>query len=204
MAEYRLNKSELTRLQRELTIYGQYLPVLKLKKEQLQSEHGRLKRAYLAQKEKVAQLKTWAEGFVALLAEPLPFDVVTLVRPLHTEISERVVAGVRVPHLEEVQFSNFVPPRFGSPAWLSRALPELRRLAEENLRGAVMEQQYHAVDRELRKTTQKVNLFEKVLVPRTREAIKRIRITLGDRQVASVCRAKIAKSKKQQLEETAS
>ena len=200
MAEYRLNKSELTRLQRELAIYGQYLPVLKLKKEQLQSEHGRLKRAYLIQKKKVEQLKTWVEDFVPLLAEPLPYDVVALARPLHTEISGRVIAGVRVPHLQEVRFPDFLPPRFGSPAWLSRALPELRGLAEQNLRGAVMEQQFRAVDRELRKTTQKVNLFEKVLVPRTREAIKRIRITLGDRQVASVCRAKIAKGKKQQPE----
>ena len=106
-----------------------------------------------------------------------------------------VIAGVGVPSLRDIVFPDLDIPRFGLPPWTCRALPRLRELARQNAECLVLREKYARVGRELRKATQKVNLFEEVLIPETREAIRRIEVTLGDQEVAAVCRGKIAKAK---------
>lgn len=197
MDKPKLNKSELTRLRRQVKMYNQFLPVLKLKKERLQSEHLRLKRELADGKEAFAESRRAAAGLVALLAEDLPINLVAMARAEEVVINEKVIAGVEVPVLDHVLFSDIKLPFFGLPAWVARALPRLRELVLKHKQLEVLSQQAERVGYELRKATQKVNLFEKVLVPETREAIRRIEIALGDQQVAAVCRGKIAKSKKQ-------
>jgi V/A-type H+-transporting ATPase subunit D len=113
------------------------------------------------------------------------------------EIGEKSVAGVKVPTLVRVVFDERDYSRFGTPPWVSLLLPQLRELVRQYTELSVLEKQYELVSRELRKATQKVNLFEKVLIPETKEGIRRIKIALGDEQVAAVGRGKIAKSKQQ-------
>jgi V/A-type H+-transporting ATPase subunit D len=102
---------------------------------------------------------------------------------------------VKVPVLEQVVFSRLEYSRFGTPVWVSTVLGDLRSLVQQSTELKVLRRQAELVTRELRKATQKVNLFEKVLIPETREGIKRIKIALGDEQVAAVGRGKIAKGK---------
>jgi V/A-type H+-transporting ATPase subunit D len=85
--------------------------------------------------------------------------------------------------------------RFGAPPWVALYLPALRSLVRLSTELAVLRRQNALVSRELRRATQKVNLFERVLIPETKEGIRRIKIALGDEQVAAVGRGKVAKKK---------
>ncbi len=195
-ATYRLNKSELTRLRRETKMYGQFLPVLKLKKEQLQIEHLQLKREMAQAETVLKEAREGLDGIVPLLAEPLPVNVPAMARPLDVVLEEKIIAGVKAPAIKEIVFPSYTSSHFGTPPWVNRAMPRLHELVRRNIELKVLTDQYHAIGRELRKATQKVNLFEKVLIPEAKEAVRRIEIALGDQEVAAVCRGKLAKSRK--------
>ena len=81
--------------------------------------------------------------------------------------------------------------------WYPEAIELVRDLLEKSLRYELAQVQLERIERELRTTTQRVNLFEKVKIPETRENIRQIQIYLGDQQANAVARGKIAKSKAQ-------
>jgi len=79
---------------------------------------------------------------------------------------------------------------------VDRLVDELSQMLELQVQLAVQERRVALLDEAVRKVTQRVNLFEKVLIPRARENIKRIRIYLADAERAAVVRSKIAKRKR--------
>lgn len=196
--KFALNKTELTRLRREEKTYKQFLPVLQLKQEQLQIEQLKLKRELKKREGDYAVAKDSVAGVIPLLAERLPVPVTELARARDVHLGEKSVAGVTVPTLEKVTFDDRDFSRFGTPPWVSLSLPALRALVRLHTELTVLKKQFELVNKELRRATQKVNLFEKVLIPETKEGIKRIKIALGDEQVAAVGRGKIAKGKQMQ------
>lgn len=191
----KLNKVELTRLRREVKTYQQFLPVLKLKQEQLQAEQLKIRRELELRRAEFEEARRGWEPVLPLFGEPALIDLVELVRPRELVIGSKTVAGVEVPVLESARFTSVQVSRFGTPAWLVRVLPRLRRFVQLTTEVGILEQQFELVTAELRRTTQKVNLFEMVLIPEATHAIRRIKIALGDMQVAAVGRAKIAKRK---------
>ena len=196
MAEkVKLNKVELTRLRRDVKSYEQFLPVLKLKQEQLQAEQLRIRRELDLRREAFTRARDGWTPSLPLFGEETLVDLVELTRPREIVIGSRTVAGVVVPVLEQVRYAEVELSRFGTPAWVSRVLPRLRLLVQLQTELNVIERQHQLVSAELRRTTQKVNLFELVLIPEATDAIRRIKIALGDLQVAAVGRAKIAKGK---------
>ena len=196
MAEkIKLNKVELTRLRRDVKTYQQFLPVLKLKQEQLQAKQLKIRRELEARRAEFEAARQGWQSVLPLLAEPLLIDLGELVKARELEIGSKTIAGVMVPTLQNVRFSDVELSRFGTPACVSRVLPRLRRFVRLQTEMTIIEQQFELITAELRRTTQKVNLFELVLIPEAKEAIRRIKIALGDLQVAAVGRAKIAKGK---------
>lgn len=195
-SEYKLNKSELGRLRREGKLYGQYLPVLKLKQEQIQLEENRLKKLISEERLLHAQHLAALKPYMPLLTDqrsPLLTDLL-VVDELKTE--EKSLAGIKVKRFDRITWQAHELPYFGTAPWLVRAVPLLRDLLSAEAKLALLAEEQAALVRELRKATQKVNLFDMVLIPKTKAAIKRIAIVLGDEQVASVSRGKIAKAKK--------
>ena len=75
------------------------------------------------------------------------------------------------------------------------ALEKIEAILREKAALSVLKRQEELVGEELRIATQRVNLFEKVMIPRTQENIRVIKIYLGDMQTAEVVRGKIAKAK---------
>jgi len=201
--KFSLNKTELTRLRREEKMYKQFLPVLQLKQEQLQLEQLKLRRELQAREGRFEEAKKVVQRAAPLFPEPLPVNVLDLAKVRHIEIGEKSVAGVKVPTLVHVEFNDRDYSRFGTPPWVSLALPGLRELVRMYTELAVIKKQFELVSKELRKATQKVNLFEKVLIPEAKEGIRRIKIALGDQQVAAVGRGKIAKGKQAKAAEAA-
>ncbi len=177
-----------------------YLPTLQLKQQQLQSailpahlEHHKVKQATDAFAEKIS---TYREVF----NDTAGINVVAFSEPEDIKTVTTNIAGVRVPVFESAAFPQATYSLFGTSPWVDQALADLR---EQNLRLAeleIIERKLELLHAELRKVIQRVNLFEKVIIPEVRENIRRIRIALGDRMTASVARAKIAKEKLEEKE----
>lgn len=195
MARLKLNKVELTRLRRDVKTYNQYLPVLKLKQEQLQAEQLKARRELARLTAGLQAAREALKSVIPLLAEPLLFDISALLTPLKVTVEQRMVAGVDVPVLAELTFPDLNLSYFGNPIWFTKYISKLREFTYLDLETRSYTERLARITAELRRTSQKVNLFELVLVPQAKEGIRRIRIALGDQQVAAVGRAKIAKSK---------
>ena len=193
MAKLKKTKNELKAQREALQRYARFLPTLELKKQQLQREVRRaeaeLRRCRARRDELLAGLRPWAG-----LLPGLP-DLADYVRLEGLEVETVNVAGVNVPVLAGVRY---VPPSidyFATPAWLDDAVAVLGELTRLGAEMGVLERQRDLLGEELRLTSQRVNLFEKVMIPRTLDNIRIIRIALGDAQTAGVARAKLAKSK---------
>jgi V/A-type H+-transporting ATPase subunit D len=197
----KLTRPELKRQRDQLARFERYLPMLKLKQQQLQlTMRGILKERRAAIRE-VQKARAAFEPYRAVLADTAGVNVEALAEPEEVRTSKRNVAGVWLPVYEEAVFPQLAYSLFATPPWVDRALGDLREIARTEARQTILERQYQMLQEELTKIIQRVNLFEKVKIPDAREAIRRIRIRLGDEMTAGVARAKIAKNKLAEFDE---
>ena len=196
MAEkLKLTRPELKRQRDALKRFQRYLPMLKLKQQQLQLTIRQIEkeRQQAIKEEEAARAKF--ERYQEILNDVAGVDIRALAAFADIKTSEMNIAGVAIPVFEDVTFPDANYSLFATPAWVDAALFDLR---EVNRRKAVLEvllRQHELLDRELTKIIQRVNLFEKVKIPEAKESIRRIRIQLGDEMASAVGRAKIAKGK---------
>lgn len=194
--EYKLNKSELTRLKQQEKLYLQYLPVLKLKQEQLQIEQNRIKKslrdARLKSQETLLKLAPYIPFFAD--QEDISLQDVVVVSELSAMVKN--IAGVSIKVFKSLSFKDIELPYFQTSPWLIGSVPIVKAYLQAEAHVRLLNEEDRVVQNELRKTTQKVNLFDQVLVPNTKMAIRRIKIALQDEEVAMVSRGKIAKARK--------
>ncbi len=195
MAEIKLNKTELKNQKTLLEQLTKYLPTLQLKKQQLQMEVeaaraqlGRLEDELEKRRREIAE---WSILFSQRLTVDM-FDYIELEK-VFTETEN--VAGVDVPVFAGTSFRERHYSFFIMPVWLDRAVKDLRELITVREKVKVARRRLDLLAEELRLTNIKVNLFEKRLIPQCRENIRRIKIFLGDQEIAAICNAKIAKDK---------
>jgi V/A-type H+-transporting ATPase subunit D len=193
MAKIKLSKNELKRQKDGLKRFLRYLPTLQLKKQQLQMELRRIEyeveRRALKQAQKRENLREW----VAVFADG--FDIASLVTAARVETGTANIAGIDIPVFNQVRFTENPSDLFLSPLWVDRGLEMLKDLYSLEAELAVFRRQEELIGLELRVTSQRINLFEKVKIPEARENIRVIQIFLGDQQVAAVVRGKISKNK---------
>ncbi len=193
MARIKTTKNELKAQRDTLRRLERYLPTLQLKKTQLQLE-VRLVDVRIEQNQQREQtLLDGLRAWVALFSDPVDFGPWLDIERVLTDTAN--IAGVTVPVLREVMFQREQPSLAGTPPWYDDGLQCLAELARLRLERRVFDEQRRLLAEELRTTNQRVNLFERVKIPGCREAIRRIRIFLGDVQTLDVARSKIAKSK---------
>lgn len=193
MAKIRLTKNELKKQKDSLKRYNRYLPTLMLKKQQLQGEIRltdlRLKELYSTRDNLDESFKAW----IAVFAETGYFTNDLLrISSLKTEFGN--VAGVSIPIFKGAEFEVARYDLVKTPLWLDKAVESMKESLLLELEAEIVEEQRKRLDKELRITTQRVNLFEKIKIPETKENIKKIQVYLGDQQTAAVVRGKIAKS----------
>ena len=193
MAKIKYTKTELKQQRDALRRFERYLPTLQLKKQQLQMEVRQLEIEIEAKAKEEQRARDDLQEWIKLFAIPVPFE--NYLRIAHVRRSVNNIAGVNVPVLEDVAFDRSVPDLFLTEPWLDDALDMLETLSKLRLQRLIIEEQHRLLAQELRVTTQRVNLFEKVKIPETREHIRIIRIFLGDQQTAEVARAKMAKDR---------
>ncbi len=200
MPKIKLTKSALKQQRDSLKQFQRFLPTLQLKKQQLQLEMRKCQDAIMALHEEEDKFIEKLNSWIALFGEQewvkKISDALTVQR-INTE--NHNIAGVDIPVFESVDFHVEAYDLFTEDSGLDDSINAVKKMIELKIRKAIIEEQYKRIGNELRTTTQRVNLFEKVKIPEAKENIRIIQIYLGDQDTAGVARAKIAKSKLQEL-----
>ncbi|MBM4143549.1 MAG: V-type ATP synthase subunit D [Lentisphaerae bacterium] len=193
MPRIKHTKNELKAQREALSRYERYLPMLQLKKQQLQTEIRAIEAGMAALRTETEEHQRRLQPWIRLLSEPLALQDLVALEAVETE--EGNIAGVSIPVLREVKVRQAEADLFLTPAWVDDAVAVLASLIRLRAETAVRAEQRRRIREELRVTTQRVNLFEKVKIPECRENIRVIKIFLGDEQTAGVARAKLAKGR---------
>jgi len=194
MAKIKLTKTELKAQTDALKRYQRFLPMLQLKKQQLQAEIAGIVAkadAVTAEEKSVrSALNSWV-GLFATGEEIL--SGLVQVREIRT--SSANIAGVPIPVFDGIDTDVKSVDLWETPAWIDNAVEAVTRVLSLQAERKVLERQRELITQELRTTSQRVNLFEKVKIPECRENIRVIKISIGDEQTAAVTRGKMAKSR---------
>ena len=168
--KFQYNKTSLQQLEKQLKVRVRTLPIIKNKESALRME--------------VKRCKTEAAG----LEERLEIKV----SDVHLGIKK--IAGVRVPLLENVDFDIRPYSLFNSPKWYSDGIYLLKGLAQTAIEREFMLAKLNLLEHARKKTTQKVNLFEKVQIPGYQDALRKIKRFMEDEENLSKSSQKILKS----------
>jgi V/A-type H+-transporting ATPase subunit D len=199
MAAVKLTKTEQKKQKDQLKRYERYLPTLQLKKQQLQMVIRKVEQEIGEYKKQQDQLYQDLLHWIHVFGENEAFEKSRKLE--HLIIVDRIIkrrgniAGVNIPIFEDLSFRD-IPYDLGSyPLWVDRGIEALKEIAGFDAIITVLEKQIQLLSHELRVTSQRVNLFEKIKIPEAKDNIRRISIALGDQQTAAVVRGKIAKNK---------
>ena len=197
MARLPLNKSSLKHERNRLTTYARFLPSLDLKRRQLMWELRRAERELAEIEVDIARQAESARDLFALVGS-VDMKLTGLVRVRQVDLTEENVVGVRLPRIAAIDIEVAEYSTLAKPFWLDALVDRLRSMLELRARRGVGKERVRRLAQAVRKVTQRVNLFEKVLIPRARENISRIQIHLADAERAAVVRSKIMKANRQQ------
>lgn len=195
----KLTKNEQKKQKDKLKQFTRYLPTLQLKKQQLQMVirgiESKVAELKLEQKKLVDGMQDW----ICVYAENKSFakdkQLSNLVKIDRVVRVKSNIAGVTIPEFKELTFKEIEYDLFEYPLWVDDGIETLREYARLDALISTLDIQMDLLGRELRTTSQRVNLFEKVKIPEAKNNIKKISIYLGDQQTAAVVRGKIAKTK---------
>ena len=177
-------------------MYNRYLPTLVLKKQQLQTEIRTIDQKAREVRAARAALEKEFDAWIAVFGEEEAFKP-EMVTVKNIKKGWGNIAGVAIPIYEGADFSRGDYDLYETPLWIDMAADRMEKALSLDLEAEVLDEQVRLLSKELRTTTQRVNLFEKVKIPETKANIKKISVYLGDEQVAAVVRSKISKKKLQ-------
>ena len=195
--KFQYNKTSLGELGKQLKMRQKALPTIKSKESALRLEVKKAKGTAAEFERRLAELSARYDYMVALWDE---FDA-DLLAVEDVELSTQKIAGVRIPVLQGVKFKEKSYDLFSSPIWLSDGVALLKELATLGLESQIADRKSEMLDYARKKTTQKVNLYEKVQIPGYEDAIRKIKRFLEDEENLSKSAQKIVKTKHQQAEE---
>lgn len=193
MAKIKLTKNELKKQKDGLKRFTRYLPTLMLKKQQLQLVIRQVEATLKEKKDERDRFQNEINSWVDVFGESVGFDQLIKVKSL--EIEDGNIAGVDIPIFKGILFDLPEYDLFVKPLWVDAAVENVSKLLAFDEEVKILEQQIDLLGTELRITTQRVNLFEKVKIPEAKENIRMIQIYLGDQQTAAVVRGKMSKKK---------
>jgi V/A-type H+-transporting ATPase subunit D len=189
--KFQYNKTSLGDLDKQLKVRRRALPTIKSKESALRMEVKRAKNVAGEFRTQLDELTANHEYMMALWGE---FDP-TLVRITDVRLTEGKVAGVRVPLLEGVDFEEKPYDLFSSPAWTIDGVELVKRIGTLMVEAEVYTRRSELLEGARKKTTQKVNLYEKVQIPGYEEAILKIKRFLEDEENLSKSSQKIVKKR---------
>ena len=191
----KFTRNELKAQRESLARFTRFLPTLELKKMQLQVEKRKVAREIKQARKEVNQFTEEISAWEQLFSEACPKTVPELVQIREVVIERSNIAGIFIPVFKDVLYDVESYDQFLTPPWFDQGVEAVKSVIRLREQVKILQQQEAIIDVELRKTTQRINLFRERLIPEGKEHIRRIQIYLGDVQAAAVGRAKIAKQK---------
>jgi len=191
----KFTKTELRSQQVRLTQFRRYLPTLQLKKAMLQFEVMAADFEIARLSDDLSISRKQVDAFSPFLVEKVSVNLIEHANILQVKKRYENIAGVEIPILEKIVFRDPEYFLFDTPAWTDQATEILRELVTVREKISIALEKKRALQKELRDVSIRVNLFEKILIPRSQDNISKIRIFLGDQQLAAVAQAKVAKQK---------
>lgn len=189
--KFQYNKTYLQQLGRELKVRENALPTLAAKEAALRLEVRKARQEAQELEQELAR-RTEALASTYPLWPELPGAVVTVEQ---VRAAEKKIAGARVPQLERIDFAVDRYSLFGQPSWVPAGIERLKELVELSLRIDLAREKTAVLEHARKKTTQKVNLYEKVQIPAYREAIIKIKRFLEDEESLAKSAQKILKER---------
>ena len=191
--KFQYNKNALQDLKRQLTIREKALPILKSKETALRHEVLVLRRTLKSLQKEISDAEAKYKKFDRFWSE---FPDVLVMEPL--KIKRKNVVGIKVPHIEEVNFRLRDVSHLNFPAWIPAGIEVLQEMIRLEIKLEMTQQQVAVLHNARKKTTQKVNLYEKVQIPAYEEAIIKIKRFLEDKDNISKAAQKIVKKRNEQ------
>jgi len=192
MAKVKYTKTELKAQKDALARFEKFLPMLQLKKQQLQAEIMIIRLKVSALETEIHSTETAMESWVSLLSDT-SVDIPLVMDGIQRETGN--IAGVTIPVFKGIRTHRPEVDLYHTPAWVDEAAIVCEKLLHFRAEITVLQEQQLLIENELRMTSQRVNLFEKVKIPECLENIRIIRIHIGDEQTSAVARGKIAKGR---------
>ena len=173
---YQFNKTSLQSLEKDLKMRQRTLPTLQSKETALRLEVKKAKKELEdLDKEVERRIKDY-DQMIALWGE---FDT-SLIHVDDVRMSIKKIAGVRIPVLDEVVYTTKEFSLFSSPKWFADGFDQLKTIADVGIRQEFVRRKVDLLEYARKKTTQKVNLFEKVQIPGYQDAIRKIKRFMED------------------------
>jgi V/A-type H+/Na+-transporting ATPase subunit D len=189
--KFQYNKTYLHQLTRELQVRENALPTLAAKEAALRLEvHKALQEVQRLEQELSDRTESLADTYP--LWHELPEKIITVAQ---VQVVDNKIAGVKVPRLEQVIFAIDRYSLFNQPSWVPVGIERLRELAELSTRIDLARRKKTVLEHARKKTTQKVNLYEKVQIPAYRDGILKIKRFLEDEESLAKSAQKILKAR---------
>jgi len=195
MATLSLNKSSLQQQRQKLGLFERFLPSLDLKRQQLAAEYKKCLQTLAEAEQGASKASRSLTGLLPILGSA-SMKLSGLVRIRCVDIGEEDVLGVHLPALKSVEFVTADYSLLATPFWIDDLVTCLKEVATYRIRLHVYRERVARMQSAVRRITQRVNLFDKVLIPNAKRDIARIQIFLSDVGRAAVVTSKIAKSKR--------
>ncbi len=197
--KFQYNKTALQDLDKQLKVRVRALPTIKNKEAALRVEVKRAKDEAAVYEKKLSQKISEYDKFIRIWGE---FDN-TLLSIKDLDLSVKKIAGVKVPILNDIVFDIKEFSLFNNPQWYLKGISILKELTTVAIEREILFRKSELLYLARKKTTQKVNLYEKVQIPGYEDAILKIKRFLEDEENLSKSSQKIVKNRQQEQEEVA-
>ncbi len=194
MPRLTFSKASLQKQSANLKRYRQYLPSLDLKRQQLMVQRTKATAKLAEIDQAIASCTAFVSDNLPMLSSSIP-NLTDLVNVKRADIGTENVVGITLPvlHNVELQVKDYSP--FCRPHWVDPVVVQLKIMLELKLQQRIFQQRVLVLDKAVKKVSQRVNLFDKVLIPQALQNCRKIRIFLSDTERAGVVRAKLTKQK---------
>ncbi|MDD5911808.1 MAG: V-type ATP synthase subunit D, partial [Bacteroidales bacterium] len=195
--KFQYNKTSLNNLGKQLKMRQKALPTLKNKESALRLE---VRKAKEKSEQLIKDLEAAMQRYDYLAALWNEFDP-GLISITDVDLITVKVAGVKTPDLKDIHYEIHEFNAFAKPAWYADGVAILKELSRLGIESEVYMEKSRILDWQRKKTTQKVNLYEKVQIPGYQEAIRKIKRYMEDEENLSKAASKIVKSRHAEEEE---
>lgn len=193
MPKIKLTKNELKKQKESLKRFTRYLPTLELKKQQLLVEVRNVQREVREIENEIKKLENDVNKWIDVFGEDVSIQDLFEIKEVNTTTDN--IAGIDVPIFKDLNIETEEYDLMKYPLWVDFGLEAVKKIIKLKTKIDILHEQQDILESELRITIQRINLFDKIKIPESRDNIRKIRIFLGDQQTAAVVRGKISKSK---------